>query len=199
LLAAADLLRAPLPAQAQGEDHTEALLQSLHVSKIALGRCVSLPVALHLRIDRETMHLTPANQALAGEGRGWERPAATIRQLEEPVATLVELDRVDVDLSATFVCEDGVRRARPRLHLEADDQQYLLQLRHNRCIHNDIKVSVIARLLAKKGIDTPTSVDPHGNTRVGKRREDFKNPFGIHALHPLPSAQHQDHLQAATQ
>ena len=148
-----------------------------------------LSVALHLRVGREAAHLTFANPALAGEGSRWERPAATVGQLEEPVSALVELDRVDVDLSPVLVREDEVRCGAPGFDLEADGEQCLLQFGHIRCVQNDVEVSMLTRLLAEKSIDAPPPVEPNLNRRIVEYREDFDNRVSIHRSGHVPAAQ----------
>ena len=69
--------------------------------------------------------------------------------MEEPVTALVELDRVDVDLSLVLVRKDEVRCGASGLDVEADSEQCLLQLEHIRCVQNDVEISMLTRLLAR--------------------------------------------------
>jgi hypothetical protein len=86
-----------------------------------------------------------------------------------PVAVVVKPDRMNVHLASTIVPQDETP-FRSTVQFEPVSGQ---QIPHTRGVvgeHNQVQVSVGARLLAEQSINTPTTVDPHVNIAGAQSR-----------------------------
>ena len=168
------------------KNYPETFLQSLHVAKIILSWFVALSVALHLRIGREAGNPALTNQALAGERDTRKGPAATLAQLEETIPTLIEFDRMGIDLATVLTRKDQISLGSPRFDFVTNREQRLSHLRHIDSIQDDVEVGVITRLFSEKSIYAPAAIEPNTNSDIVESLEHLKNRFDIHRANPTP-------------
>jgi len=109
-----------LPAKRNRENNTEPLLEQFHITKILFRWDIPLPVTLDLRIRGEAAHAATHDLAHPGERTRRKRPASTVSEIEDPEASAVEVDRVNIDLIPEIVLKNEMSRSSTRLEAIAN-------------------------------------------------------------------------------
>jgi len=145
-------------------------------------------VTLDLRIRGEAAHAATHDLAHPGERTRRKRPAPTVSEIEDPEASAVEVDRVNIDLIPEIVLKNEMSRSSTRLEAIANGSQSVLQLGDVSRVQNEIQVRVLTGLLAEQSIHAPPSIQPHPNAVPFQRRDYFNNCFRIHPSTSLAHA-----------
>ena len=129
---------------------------------VGLGELVSC-VAEHLHLGREATHRVAAeHETLTREAAGRVRPVAAVIHAIDAVSRVVELDGVDIDLTASRVEQHDGHRQLSLRHLVTLLAEFLDEQRHVPAGDDEIEVVVLPRLLAEQRVDTPATVQPDG-------------------------------------
>src|SRR5437763_16010514 len=139
-------------------------------------------MAEHLYLRRETTDACAADRAGPGEARGRIWPSAALSHLVDPVAVLVESDRMHVDLATDVVHElEAHRRAATG---EAVAERFQRRDQFRRLVERgyEIEIVVRARLLAEERVDAPAAVEPSREAGGGDRIEQPSDLFRGHVL-----------------
>ncbi len=129
--------------------NTEPSLEEFHVSKVLLGRNISLSVAKHLNRWRKTPNMDSLNLTLTAESGSGENPIRPVRHPVNTVTSRIKHDGVNIDLQTGTIRENKVGSAAPSLLSEAMTSEKSAQPRKVGRPQNEVEVLMWARLLAE--------------------------------------------------